>query len=175
MVQVTDLVERSTSQSGIDSVVQKKQKLDLSAILAGKPKGGDGASQAPTCCIQRMLKNPDTVTDASELKTHLDLVRLCRTMQPSKIEGMLQADLDKGLSALEKAGVPLPAFSKTALLRRRTKQLRLATEKAPTDENVFTFKDCTIPWRCGEEAPFHVHLRSERLREGSHTRDSQES
>ena len=142
---------------------QKKQKLDLSAILAGKPKGGWGRSFASADTLhQRMLKNPDTTaTDASELKTHLDLVRLCRTMQPSKIEGMLQADLDKGLSALEQAGVPLPAFSKAALLRRRTKQLRLATEKAPTDENVFTFKDCTIPWRCGEEAPFHVHLRSD--------------
>ena len=174
-------------------MVQKKQKLDLSAILAGEPKGCWGRSIAGADTLyQRMLKNPDTATEASEFKTHLDLVRLCRTMQPSKIEGMLQADLDKGMSALERAGVPLPAFSKAALLRRRTKQLRLATEKAPTDENLFTFMDCTIPWRCGEDALFLVKtptvlslmtkskdrvqlFLAPRLREGSHTTDSQGS
>ena len=74
-------------------------------------------------------------------------------MQPTKIEGMLQDDLDHGLSALEQAAVSLPDFTMAALLRRWTKQLRLATEKAPTDENVSAFMDCTIPWRSGEEVP----------------------
>ena len=37
MVQVSDLAERSTSYSG-DSVAQKKQRLDLSAILAASPR-----------------------------------------------------------------------------------------------------------------------------------------
>ena len=36
-------------------------------------------------------------------------------MQLSKIWGMLHADLEKGLSALGQAGVPLPAFSKAVL------------------------------------------------------------
>ena len=39
MIPESDLVERSTSYSGNDLVVQEKQKLDLSAILAGEPKG----------------------------------------------------------------------------------------------------------------------------------------
>ena len=88
LVQVSDPVERSTSFSGNDSVIQKKQKLDLSAILAGVPKGCCGRSIGGADMLyQRMLKNPHTASDASELKTHLDLVRLCRTMQPTKIDG----------------------------------------------------------------------------------------
>ena len=124
MVQVSDLAWRSTSYS-VDSVAQKKQKLDLSTVPSGEPNGGWGRTiGGADTMIQKMLKNPDTAIEASELKTHLDFVRLCRTMQPTKIEGMLQDDLDQGLSALELAGVTLP------------------TETVPNDENVSAFMDC---------------------------------
>ena len=83
-------------------MAQKKHKLDQSAILAGEPTGGWGRTIGGADTLtQKMLKNPDTAIEASESKTHLDLVRLCRTMQPTKIEGTLQDDLDQGLSALE--------------------------------------------------------------------------
>ena len=133
-------------------MAQKKHKFDQSAILAGEPTGGWGRTIGGADTLtQKMLKNPDTAIEASESKTHLDLVRLCRTMQPTKIEGTLQDDLDQGLSALEWTGVTF--FTIAALLRRRTKQLRLATESAPTDENVSAFTGCTNPWRSREVAP----------------------
>ena len=110
---------------GYSVVERKKRMLPLMKVLAGEPKGGWGRTIAGVVKMKRFLmRSPETMAEASGLQAHLDVVCICRQLQPANVASLADDAIVAAVQALEKVNIELPEAAQHGLLHRRCVNLR---------------------------------------------------
>ena len=127
---------------------EKKSKLNLSMILAGNVPGGIGRTERSAKALeQKLSQDRERVAEASELRAHLALVTLAKSLQPSMIPSRSPQEIAEGIERLTRASVELPDVTIGALLSKYAKEIRLYVQNQPTHTNMKEFLSAVIPWK----------------------------
>jgi len=134
-------------------VDEKIAAVPIKSVLIGEPTGGWGRQINGADKLAQSLDNKGHSSLSSQLKAHLEIVRVARTLQPQLLPHRSDEEIKLGIERMHSAGVELPAETNLALTRRRAKllQAQVLESQAVTPQLVETFLQVVNPWSMSAE------------------------
>ena len=126
-------------------MARKKDALRLEHVLSEEVKKGWGRTIRGAKTTEKQLQR-DSPAEAAELRQHIVLVELARTLQPDKLTGLTDPEVESGFARLAAAGCGVPRNVQVALLCRQVKQLFKRADDTPTEENIRLLLHTLCPW-----------------------------
>ena len=137
---------------GEAKVQEKMNELPLKDIMAGEPRGGWGRSILGADRLLRSLDQQGLTSLATTLRSHMDLVRQTRALQPKMILSRTDNEVGTNIEKLIAAGVEIPDEVHCAMLNRRAKALRASLLDDFKKETLQEFLQVICPWNFSSEA-----------------------
>ena len=113
-------------------------------MLRGTPIGR--TERAAKSLEEKLSRNRETLAEASELRAHLALVTVAKSVQPDMVPLRTREELEDCIGRLLRANIKLPDVTFAALLAREAKDLRRVVQDNPSEGAMKNFLHCVLPW-----------------------------